>query len=289
MRLLHRHGPHGAGDLGALGPMRLEEGAIVHLVDVVAGQDQHQLRIAIGDEVQVLQHGVGRAAVPVTRPAAADVGLQQRHAAVAAVEVPRATDADVVHQRARGVLGQHGHVGEAGVHRVRQGEVDDPVLAAERDARLGAHLGEHGQPLTLAPGQDQGQDRCRHASDSPMRRVARRTLVVSGGVAAPAWPPSGPARPRATARSPAPGCPGRAGGSVPAAPAPCSSMMVGAGRAGTAPVAVAVIAAVATAAARRLGRLLRLGRGDHLAADGRAEAAVAEHRARWPGDSSGSP
>ena len=44
MRLLDRHRPHGARDVGVLGPMHLEERAVVHLVDVVAGQDQDELR-----------------------------------------------------------------------------------------------------------------------------------------------------------------------------------------------------------------------------------------------------
>ena len=163
MRLLDRHRPHRAGDVGVHRPMHLDERPVVHLVDVVAGQDEDELRVAIGDEVEVLEDGIGGAAVPVARPAAADEGLEQRDAAAAAVEVPRPADADVVDQRARRVLGQDADVGQAGVHRVAEGEVDDPVLAAERHARLRPHLRQDAEPLTLAAGQDERQRRAGHA------------------------------------------------------------------------------------------------------------------------------
>ena len=69
----------------------------------------------------------------------------------------------MVDQRSGRVLGQDPHVGEAGVDRVREREVDDPILAAERHARLGPDLGEDGQPLPFATGEDQRQHRGRHA------------------------------------------------------------------------------------------------------------------------------
>ena len=83
-------------------------------------------------------------------------------------------------------------VGQAGVHRVGQREVDDPVLATERDARLRAHLRQDREPLALAARQDQGQDRCGHASDSPMRRAMRGLVAVAASPATPG--PDGPAR-----------------------------------------------------------------------------------------------
>ena len=118
MRLLDRHGAHRAGDVRVALAVELDEGAVVHLVDVVAGEDEDELRIAVVDEVEVLEHGVSGPAVPLARPAPADERLEQRHPAAAAVEVPRSADADVVDQRARRVLRQDADVGEAGVHRV---------------------------------------------------------------------------------------------------------------------------------------------------------------------------
>ena len=79
-------------------------------------------------------------------------------AAAQPVEVPRTSRADVVVERARAVLREDEHVVDARVHAVGQGEVDDPVLAAERDGRLGAVIGEDGEPLAGAAGQHDGND-----------------------------------------------------------------------------------------------------------------------------------
>jgi hypothetical protein len=43
----------------------VEHLAVVHLVDVVAGQDDHPARALLGDGVEVLVHGVRGAEVPV--------------------------------------------------------------------------------------------------------------------------------------------------------------------------------------------------------------------------------
>ena len=66
------------------------------------------------------------------------------------VKVPWPPQPDVVVERARVVLRQDDHVRDVGVHAVRQGEVDDPVLAAERDGGLGAFLRQDREPLALA-------------------------------------------------------------------------------------------------------------------------------------------
>ena len=60
-------------------------------------------------------------------------------------------------ERARVVLGQHGDVVDVRVDAVREGEVDDPELAAEGDGRLGPLLREDGEARALAAGQDHRQ------------------------------------------------------------------------------------------------------------------------------------
>ena len=59
----------------------LDEGAVVHLVDVIAGQDEHQVARRLADGLDVLEHGVGRAAIPLAGAAAGDVRLQHPDAA----------------------------------------------------------------------------------------------------------------------------------------------------------------------------------------------------------------
>ena len=71
---------------------------------------------------------------------------------------------DVVVERARVVLGQDDDVVDARVHAVRQREVDDPVLAAERDRGLGAHRRQDREALALAAREDDGDHRLDQAS-----------------------------------------------------------------------------------------------------------------------------
>ena len=65
------------------------ERLVVHLVDVVAGEDHDGVGRVVLDDVDVAQDRVGRAAVPLGDAAAGDVRLEQLDAAVVAVEVPR--------------------------------------------------------------------------------------------------------------------------------------------------------------------------------------------------------
>jgi hypothetical protein len=81
MRLLDRDGPHGARHDRVRLAMAGDERSVVHLVDVVARQDEHELGIAVGDEVEVLEDRVRGAVVPVPRAAPADERLEQRDAA----------------------------------------------------------------------------------------------------------------------------------------------------------------------------------------------------------------
>ena len=153
-RLRERHPADRDGHVGPLAPMGGHERLVVHLVDVVAGQDDDRVRVVVLDDVEVAQHRVRRAAVPLRHPAARDVRLEQLHAAAVAVEVPRAAEADVVVERARVVLGQDHHVVDVGVDAVGQREIDDPVLAPERDRRLGPLLGQDREALALTAGED---------------------------------------------------------------------------------------------------------------------------------------
>ena len=65
----------------AVAPVGRDERLVVHLVDVVAGQDQDRVAGAVLDDVEVLEHRVGRAAVPLGHAAAGDVRLEQLDAA----------------------------------------------------------------------------------------------------------------------------------------------------------------------------------------------------------------
>ena len=136
-----RHLEAADGDVGALVDVLLQHQLVVHLVDVVAGEDHHELRAVVGDDVEVLVDRVGGALVPLGL-ADALAGGQDVEALVAlgAEEVPAALQ--VADQGMRLVLGGDADAADAGVQRVRQREVDDPGLAAEVDRRLGAAVGQ---------------------------------------------------------------------------------------------------------------------------------------------------
>jgi hypothetical protein len=56
------------------------------------------------------------------------------------------------------VLGQHGDAPVAAVDQVRQGEVDQPVVAAEWNGWFGPVGSQRGQAFTFTSGKDDGKD-----------------------------------------------------------------------------------------------------------------------------------
>jgi hypothetical protein len=165
VRLVHREDPHPGRlderhpadrdrDVGAVAAMGRDERLVIHLVDVVAGEDEDRVGRLVLDDVHVLEHRVRGAAVPLRHAAAGDVRLEQLHAAAVTVEVPRPAEADVVVEGTRVVLGQDDHVVDVRVHAVGQREIDDPVLAAERDRGLGTNGREDRETLALTAGED---------------------------------------------------------------------------------------------------------------------------------------
>ena len=119
---------------------------------MIAGKDEHIVGIVLVHELPVLPDGVGGAAVPAAHLALGHVGGQHEDAAVVAVQVPVLAGAQIRVEGQGAVLGQHAHGVEAGVDAVAEGEIDDPVLAAEGNGRLGHVGGEYAQPAALAAG-----------------------------------------------------------------------------------------------------------------------------------------
>jgi len=93
---------------------------------------------------------------PARFPETVLVGVRPCDAAAIPVEVPGPAETDVVVQRARVVLGQDDDVVDQRVDAVREREVDDPVLAAERDRGLRADAREDREALAFAAGEDHG-------------------------------------------------------------------------------------------------------------------------------------
>ena len=66
----------GDGAVGAVLLVEAQHLGVVHLVDVVAGEDQHVVRVVPLDEVDVLVDGVGGAACTSRAPLAGLIGRQ---------------------------------------------------------------------------------------------------------------------------------------------------------------------------------------------------------------------
>ena len=106
--------------------VELDQAEVVHLVDVVAGQDDHIFGMFFFQRVDVLIDRVGRSLIPVFIDP-----LLRRHdvdelAQFAAQEPPPA-EVDMPVQAHRLVLREDQHLADAAIQAVRQGEVDDPV------------------------------------------------------------------------------------------------------------------------------------------------------------------
>ena len=144
-----------------------EHRAVVHLVDVVARQYQHELRVVAADDIDVLVDRVGGAGIP--RSLDTLLRRQQLHelAQLAAHEAPAALH--VAYQAVRLVLGQDGDLADTRVDAVRQWEVDDAELAAEGHRRLGAPHSELFEARPAPPGQHHGQCIARQPADVSCR------------------------------------------------------------------------------------------------------------------------
>ncbi len=150
-RLLPRHIDAGDAEIGLPLDVLGQHACVVHLVDVIAGQDQHVLGPVAPDQVEILQYRVGGTTIPVF----ADLLLGRQDVdefVKAAVEKAPAA-LQVLDQALCLVLGGDADAADTGVHAVRQREIDDAELAAERHGRLGAPVGELHQAAAAAAGQ----------------------------------------------------------------------------------------------------------------------------------------
>ncbi len=119
--------------------MLLQHDLIIHLVDVVAGEDYHIFRRAVADDVDVLKNGVGGAGVPL----ALGHALARRHnvetfIAARPKEIPAA--GQMPDEAVRFVLRRDADAANSGIQRVREREVDDAHFAAKIDRRFGAAI-----------------------------------------------------------------------------------------------------------------------------------------------------
>jgi len=191
-RFARRHLDHAHRDVGALLHVVGDHRAVIHLVDVIAGQHQHVLGAVREDEIDVLVHRIRRAAIPDGSQL-----LLRRHHLDELPELAAQIAPAVVHvldQRLRLVLREDRDLADAGVHAVGEHEVDDAELAAEGGGGLGAVLGEIAQALAAAAGHDDREGPAGEAADvatggsaGGLARHVRYYTLTRPARATPAW------------------------------------------------------------------------------------------------------
>ena len=108
----------------------LQHRFVVHLVDVVTGEQDDVLGSVALDDVDVLEHGVSGAGIPGGLADALAGGKDvEAFVALGAEEVP--APLQVADEGVRFVLGGDSDPADARIERVGKGEIDDPALAAE--------------------------------------------------------------------------------------------------------------------------------------------------------------
>ena len=155
--ILARHGQRRDRHVGLRLLMRLDHVAIVHAVQLIAGQDQDVVDAGLIEVLEVLPHGVGGSLVPV-RPRLHRLLSRQQldKAAVERVEAVRLPNVPM--QADRHELRQHIDAIHAAVDAVRQRNVDQPILRRQRHGRLRAVLGQGIQTGSTTAAEDQSDD-----------------------------------------------------------------------------------------------------------------------------------
>ena len=168
VRLRNGHLHAADRDVRAALLMERKQRPVVHLVDVVAGEDQDGLGPVLMNDVQILVDGIGRAAIPNLAEL-----LLRRHDVDELAELAVQVAPAALHMLNQGVsliLRENEDLADARVHAVRQREVDDAVLAAERGGRLGAMVRQLHEPLTTAARHDDGNRAASQLTDETSAR-----------------------------------------------------------------------------------------------------------------------
>jgi hypothetical protein len=107
-----------------------QDAPVVHPVQVVPGEHEHEVPRGVGDDAQVLAHGVGRPLEPALLERRLLRGEDLQEAAREDVELVGPREVPV--QRGRVELRQDEDALHPGADRVAHRDVDQPVLARER-------------------------------------------------------------------------------------------------------------------------------------------------------------
>ena len=154
--------------VGAAGQVQLDQRAVIERIELVAAEHEHVACPRRLDQVAVLIDGIDGAAVPALAVLLLSGPDLDELAELAMQEAPAGVD--VADQRLGLVLSQQRDAADLGVDAVRQDEIDDSILPAERHCGLGLPGREALERPTSAVGEDQRE----HAFATLTRRRGGR-------------------------------------------------------------------------------------------------------------------
>ncbi len=163
-RRLARHGHRAQRDLRPALDVLLEQLPVVHVVELVAAEDDEILRRMLQEIPHVLAHGVGGALVPVDVVLGLLRGEDFHERARLRKVVELVARADVLVQARRVELREQVHLAQAAVEAVGNGDVHEPVLAAEGHGGFGAFLGQGNSRVPAPPPMMMARLRCARSS-----------------------------------------------------------------------------------------------------------------------------
>ena len=130
--------------------MEAQHLGIVHFINVVPRKDEYVFRIVAVDEIDILIDSIGSPHEPFPGISAFDMRRQNGYTAVFLVQIPGNTDADVLIQTQRLILGQNAHGIHAGIDTVTEWKVDDTESAAVSNSRFRNFPCENPQAAALS-------------------------------------------------------------------------------------------------------------------------------------------
>ena len=184
-RIVGGHRLRGDRDVGAPIDVRVDQLAVVHPVQVVAGENQVVVGVVAHEMARGLAHGVGRALKPV-RVVGRLLGRQDLDESLAE-EIHPVGLRDVPVERRRIELRQHEDPPDVGVQAVADRDVDQPVLAADRHRRLRSMLRERKQPRALAAAENERENFVVHGHRCQQMRTPACNGHVNGSATIPAF------------------------------------------------------------------------------------------------------
>ena len=135
--------------------MLLEHVAVIHAVELVAGEDDEVVVVPIEEGAEILTDRVGRSLIPggSLRCLLRGEDLDEARAEVVELEA----GVDVAVKRGAVELGEHVDAADARVQAVADGDVHETVFSTDRHGRLGAVLGQGEEACAGASAHDDGE------------------------------------------------------------------------------------------------------------------------------------